>query len=90
MRNSVQYIATNSNSNNAVFNTSQQLSILLKSQSGLMLLGCLVVIGIFSWLSDRHKKGKVATSYWGGASQKATARKKAIRHLRKLYKYFCD
>ncbi|MBW4434323.1 MAG: type IV secretion system DNA-binding domain-containing protein [Pelatocladus maniniholoensis HA4357-MV3] len=83
MRNSVQYIATNSNSNNAVFNTSQQLGVLLKSQSGLMLLGCLVVIAIFSWLSSHHKKGKVATSYWGGASQKATARKKATEQMNK-------
>jgi hypothetical protein len=77
MRNSVQYIATNSNSNNAVFNTSQQLGVLLKSQSGLMLLGCLVVIAIFSWLSSHHKKGKVATSYWGGASQKGNSSKKS-------------
>ncbi|BAZ71026.1 transfer complex protein TrsK-like protein (plasmid) [Fischerella sp. NIES-4106] len=81
MRDSSDYIATNTVQSSGLSRTSEQLGALLKSKSGLMLVGCLVVIGIFSWLSSRHRKGKVATSYWGGASQKATARKKATEQM---------
>ncbi|WP_145837717.1 type IV secretory system conjugative DNA transfer family protein [Dulcicalothrix desertica] len=53
----------------------------MKSQSGLVLLGCFVAIGIFKFLSGANYKGKVATSYWGGAREKARASYKAKKQI---------
>jgi type IV secretory pathway TraG/TraD family ATPase VirD4 len=61
----------------------ERLADLMKSQSGLVLLGCFVAIGIFKLLSGGNYKGKVATSYWGGNREKARASIKANRQIAK-------
>ncbi|NER29861.1 MAG: type IV secretory system conjugative DNA transfer family protein [Symploca sp. SIO1C4] len=45
-----------------------------------MLLGAFVVIALLNLFSD-EKKGKIATGYWGGASEKNAARKKAKEQM---------
>ncbi|NEU77429.1 hypothetical protein PI95_034460 [Hassallia byssoidea VB512170] len=52
----------------------EQLGSLLKSQSGLILLGCLVVVAVLQlWSAGSAKKGKIATSYWGSGKEKQKA-----------------
>ncbi|MGB6298372.1 MAG: type IV secretory system conjugative DNA transfer family protein, partial [Rivularia sp. (in: cyanobacteria)] len=60
-----------------------KLSNLMKSQSGLVLLGCFASIGIFKLISGSNYKGKVATSYWGGSREKSQAAKKAKKQISK-------
>ncbi len=60
-----------------------KLSNLMKSQSGLVLLGCFASIGIFKLISGNNYKGKVATSYWGGSREKSQAAKKAKKQISK-------
>jgi type IV secretory pathway TraG/TraD family ATPase VirD4 len=61
----------------------ERLPNLMKSQSGLLLFGCFVVIGVFKLVSGRNYKGKVATSYWGGSREKSRATRKAICQISK-------
>ena len=63
--------------------TGEQLGALLKSQTGLILLSCLIITGAFSWMSGNRKKGKIATSYWGGGKEKTAAQKKAKKQMQK-------
>jgi type IV secretory pathway TraG/TraD family ATPase VirD4 len=67
----------------ATVQTSQieKLASLMKSQSGLVLLGCFVTIAIFKLISASNYKGKVATSYWGGSREKSLAARKAKRQI---------
>ncbi len=58
-----------------------KLSNLMKSQSGLVLLGCFASISIFKLISGSNYKGKVATSYWGGSREKSQATKKAKKQI---------
>ena len=60
-----------------------KLADLMKSQSGLLLLGCFVSIGIFKLVSGSNYRGKVATSYWGGSREKLQAAKKAKKQISK-------
>jgi type IV secretory pathway TraG/TraD family ATPase VirD4 len=54
---------------------------LIKSQSGLVLLSCFVALAIFRVLSGGNKKGKLATSYWGGNREKSLAARKAKKQI---------
>ena len=61
-------------SQSATARVGEQLASLLKSQSGLMLLGCLVVVAALQlWSAKSAKKGKIATSYWGSGKEKQKA-----------------
>ena len=61
-------------SQSATARVGEQLTGLLKSQSGLMLLGCLVVVAVLQlWSAKSAKKGKIATSYWGSGKEKQKA-----------------
>ncbi|MDF5726794.1 MAG: type IV secretion system DNA-binding domain-containing protein [Rhizonema sp. PD38] len=63
-----------SSSNSTTGRVDEQLIGLLKSKSGLMLLGCLVVVALLQlWSAGRAKKGKIATSYWGSGKEKQKA-----------------
>lgn len=68
----------------ATTSTVNQLIASLKSPSGLILLGCLVAVAAFQVLGGGAKKGKVATSYWGGAKEKAVAAKRAKKQMAKV------
>jgi type IV secretory pathway TraG/TraD family ATPase VirD4 len=59
----------------------ERLPNLMKSQSGMLLLGCFAVIGIFKLISGSNYKGKVATSYWGSNREKSRAARKAKKQL---------
>ncbi|GJD22701.1 transfer complex protein TrsK-like protein [Rivularia sp. IAM M-261] len=74
---------TTAQTSQPLFRTGEQLGALLKSQSGLILLSCLIVTGAFSWMSGNRKKGKIATSYWGGKKEKKAAQKKAKKQMQK-------
>ena len=60
-----------------------KLTDLMKSQSGLVLLGCFASIGILKLISGSNHKGKVATSYWGGSREKSQAARKAKKQISK-------
>lgn len=64
--------------------TQDQLIASLKSQAGLTLLGCLAAVAVFQVLGGNSKKGKIATSYWGGGKEKAVAAKKAKKQMASL------
>ncbi|NJL10134.1 MAG: type IV secretory system conjugative DNA transfer family protein [Calothrix sp. SM1_7_51] len=55
----------------------------MKSQSGLVLISCFLVIAVFQFISGRNNKGKVATSYWGGSREKSLAARKANKQISK-------
>jgi len=59
----------------------ERLMGLIKSQSGLVLLSCFVALAIFRVLSGGNKKGKLATSYWGGNREKSLAARKAKKQI---------
>lgn len=59
----------------------ERLASLMKSQSGLVLLGCFVTIAVFKLISASNYKGKVATSYWGGSREKSLAARKAKKQM---------
>ncbi|MGB3756521.1 MAG: type IV secretion system DNA-binding domain-containing protein [Rivularia sp. (in: cyanobacteria)] len=61
----------------------ERLADLMKSESGLILIGCFLAIAIFNFLSNSNYKGKVATSYWGGKSEKNKAKRKAKKQIAK-------
>lgn len=61
-----------------------QLMNQLKSQAGLTLLGCLVAVIAFQLIGGGAKKGKIATSYWGGGQEKARAAKKAKKQMARV------
>ncbi|MFB2834232.1 type IV secretory system conjugative DNA transfer family protein [Floridanema evergladense] len=66
---------------NPIQNTGEQLLSYLKTQSGLTLIGCLVLVAIIQVSSNSSKKGKIATSYWGGMKEKAAAARKAKKQI---------
>lgn len=66
---------------NPIKNTEEQLLSYLKTQSGLTLIGCLVLVAIIQVSSNYSKKGKIATSYWGGMKEKAAAARKAKKQI---------
>ncbi|MBD2364234.1 type IV secretory system conjugative DNA transfer family protein [Anabaena minutissima FACHB-250] len=53
----------------------------MKSQSGLVLLNCFVALAVFRVLSGGNRKGKLATSYWGGDREKSLAARKAKQQI---------
>ncbi|QLE59845.1 type IV secretory system conjugative DNA transfer family protein [Nostoc sp. TCL26-01] len=59
----------------------ERLAQLMKSQSGLVLLSCFVALAIFRVLSGGNRKGKLATSYWGGGREKSLAACKAKQQI---------
>jgi type IV secretory pathway TraG/TraD family ATPase VirD4 len=61
----------------------ERLADLMKSESGLILMGCFLAIAIFNFLSNSNYKGKVATSYWGGKREKHKAKHKAKKQITK-------
>ncbi|MBD1930068.1 type IV secretory system conjugative DNA transfer family protein [Trichocoleus sp. FACHB-90] len=67
-----------------VQSTGNQLLASLKSQSGLTLLACLAAVVAFQVIRGGAKKGKIATSYWGGGKEKAIAAKKAKKQMTKV------
>ena len=58
-----------------------QLFSTLQSKNGLVLLGCVVIILIFS-LRGNRKQGKLATSRFGSGKEKSAARKRAFKQLK--------
>jgi type IV secretory pathway TraG/TraD family ATPase VirD4 len=62
----------------------ERLPNLMKSQSGMLLLGCFAAIAVFKFLSGSNYKGKVATSYWGSNREKSRAARKAKKQLSNL------
>ncbi|MEM7063405.1 MAG: type IV secretion system DNA-binding domain-containing protein [Cyanobacteria bacterium P01_B01_bin.77] len=58
-----------------------QLFSTLQSKNGVILLGCVVIIAIFS-LRGNRKQGKLATSRFGGGKEKSAARKRALKQLK--------
>jgi len=56
-----------------LLSTGSQLIHQLKSPTGLTLLGCLVAVVAFQVMGGGTKKGKIATSYWGGGKEKTRA-----------------
>ncbi|MGB3642176.1 MAG: hypothetical protein WBA39_32040 [Rivularia sp. (in: cyanobacteria)] len=60
-----------------------KLAAHIQSQSGLVLLSCFALFGIFKLISGSNNKGKVATSYWGGSREKSQAAKKAKKQISK-------
>ena len=58
-----------------------QLFSTLQSKNGLVLLGCVVIIAVFS-LRGNRKQGKLATSRFGGGKEKSAARKRAFKQLK--------
>jgi type IV secretory pathway TraG/TraD family ATPase VirD4 len=61
----------------------ERLPNLMKSQSGMLLLGCFAAIAVFNFLSGSNYKGKVATSYWGSNREKSRAARKAKNQILK-------
>lgn len=61
--------------------TGNQLIHQLKSQAGLTLLGCLMAVIVFQLMGGETKKGKIATSFWGGSKEKALAAQKAKKQM---------
>lgn len=76
-------IAQTSQQQNPIQNTASQLFSSLKTQSGLTVLACLVAVAILQIVSGFSKKGKIATSYWGGGKEKAAAARKAKKQITK-------
>ncbi|HEY9611296.1 MAG TPA: type IV secretion system DNA-binding domain-containing protein [Allocoleopsis sp.] len=64
--------------------TGNQLINSLKSPSGLILLSCFAAMLVFQSMSGSAKKGKTATSYWGGSKEKARAASKAKKQMVKV------
>ncbi|HEY9690637.1 MAG TPA: type IV secretion system DNA-binding domain-containing protein [Oculatellaceae cyanobacterium] len=62
----------------------KQLMASMKSQTGITLIGCLALFAALQLLGNRSKKGKIATSYWGGAKEKAQAARKAKKQMKKV------
>jgi hypothetical protein len=67
----------------------ERLPNLMKSQSGMLLLGCFAAIAVFKFLSGSNYKGKVATSYWGSNREKSRAARKAKKQLSNLTPLHC-
>lgn len=76
-------LAQTPNSQPPLQNTGTQLISYLKTQSGLTLLACLVAVVLLQISSNLSKKGKIATSYWGGGKEKAAAARKAKKQIAK-------
>lgn len=54
----------------------------IANQNGALLLGMFAVFGIFKLLfGEGSNKNKIARSYWGGAKETSTAKKKAIEQI---------
>lgn len=64
-------------------NTGTQLLSYFKTQSGLTVLACLVAVAVLQISSQTSKKGKLATSYWGGGKEKAIATRQAKKQILK-------
>ncbi|MEL6382872.1 MAG: type IV secretory system conjugative DNA transfer family protein [Cyanobacteria bacterium J06626_18] len=54
---------------------------LFKSQSGAVLIGCLAIVLLLSWLGRGNQKGVLGTAFWGGSKEKAKAKKKAKQQM---------
>lgn len=68
----------------ALERTGNQLTDLLTSQTGLVLCSCLVAAVVLQLVGGSSKKGKIATSFWGGFREKAIAAKKAKKQMSKV------
>ncbi len=55
-----------------------------KTQVGITLIGCVAAFIILQVLAGGVKKGKIATSYWGGQKEKTQAAKKARKQMGKV------
>lgn len=71
-------------STNPYVSAGNQLITSFKSPSSLILLGCLVAVAAFQVMGGRAKKGKIATSYWGGSKEKARAASQAKKQMVKV------
>ena len=77
----IEHPSTPGQVNSASTQSLSQLFSTLQSKNGLVLLGCIVVIAIFS-LRGNRKQGKLATSRFGGGKEKSAARKRAFKQLK--------
>lgn len=61
---------------------------LISPQQGFMLLGCLGFVGLLAFLNGKGKpgKGKLANCDFGGAAEKAAARRVALKQIRNRQK----
>ncbi|NET38956.1 MAG: type IV secretory system conjugative DNA transfer family protein, partial [Cyanothece sp. SIO1E1] len=73
--------ATSLDQSQGQFSALQPLHHSLQSRQGLTLLGCLLLVGVFSMLG-RRKKGKLATSHFGRNQEKSTARKRGWQQIK--------
>jgi type IV secretory pathway TraG/TraD family ATPase VirD4 len=69
---------------NPYLSVGNQLITSFKSPSSLILLGCLAAVAAFQVMGGRAKKGKIATSYWGGSKEKARAASQAKKQMVKV------
>ncbi len=56
----------------------------LQTQTGMTLAGCIAAFVILQMMAGAAKKGKIATSYWGGGQEKVRAAKKAKKQMSKV------
>lgn len=71
-------------STNPYVSAGNQLITSFKSPSSLILLGCIAAVAAFQVMGGRAKKGKIATSYWGGSKEKARAASQAKKQMLKV------
>lgn len=54
----------------------------IKSPNGTMLIVVAILFSIIQLFAGDNKKGKIATSYWGGTKEKNAAKKKATKQIK--------
>ncbi|MGL5193403.1 MAG: type IV secretory system conjugative DNA transfer family protein [Chroococcales cyanobacterium] len=62
--------------------TVQALTQHFQGTTGLVLLGCAAAIVLVQWMGDGKKAGRIASGYWGGTRERASARKKAQTQIK--------
>lgn len=77
---------SNSTSQDSSFSpTSQTVQALTQNfqgTTGLVLLGCAAAIALVQFMGNGKKAGRIASGYWGGSRERASARKKAQTQIK--------
>ena len=80
------YLAVKSN-NDPLARTFDNISRSVSPQQGIMLLACLGFVGLLALMSKTGgKKGKLAKGYFGGNSEKSSAKRVALKQMRQRKK----
>lgn len=79
-----QPIVITQSSTNPYVSAGNQLITSFKSPSSLILLGCIAAVAAFQVMGGGAKKGKIATSYWGGSKEKSRAASQAKKQMVKV------